>query len=440
MDLLIKNGMILTMNAELQIIEKGAVRVRDGVIISVGTDAADCSHDTQTREIDAQGGLIMPGLINSHTHAAMTLFRGLADDLPLMEWLNDHIFPAESRITADMVYRGTLLACAEMLLSGTTCFCDMYLFEEEVAKAAAQLGMRAVVGEVLYDFPSPCYGPLDKGFEYVSAMMEKWKDHPLITVAVEPHSTYTCAPELLKKAADMARTQQVPFVIHVAETRTEVKLIEEKYGKTPVKFLADLGVLGPNVVACHSVHLTPEERALYRQFDVKVVHCPESNMKLASGVAPVPEFLAEGICVALGTDGCASNNDLDLFLEMDSAAKLHKVFSMNPEAVDATTAVQMATINGAKALGLDGIIGSLEPGKRADMIVVDTRSPHMVPMYNPYSQLVYAAKGSDVITSIVDGKVLMENRNLTTLNVDQVMDDVLAIAKDIAAGDGNHPS
>ncbi|MFK5953248.1 MAG: amidohydrolase [Desulfobacterium sp.] len=435
MDLLIKNGMILTMNAELQIIEKGAVRIRDGVIMSVGTDVADCSHDAQTREIDAQGGIIMPGLINSHTHAAMTLFRGLADDLPLMEWLNDHIFPAESRITADMVYRGTLLACAEMLLSGTTCFCDMYLFEKEVAKAAAQVGMRAVVGEVLYDFPSPCYGPLDKGFEYVSTMMEKWKDHPLITVAVEPHSTYTCAPELLKKAADMARTQQVPLVIHVAETRTEVKLIEEKYGKTPVKFLADLGVLGPNMVACHSVHLTPEERTLYRQFDVKVVHCPESNMKLASGVAPVPEFLSEGICVALGTDGCASNNDLDLFLEMDSAAKLHKVFSMNPEAVDATTAVQMATINGAKALGLDGIIGSLEPGKRADIIVLDTRSPHMVPMYNPYSQLVYAAKGSDVITSIVDGKVLMENRNLTTLNVDQVMDDVLAIAKDIAAGD-----
>ncbi len=435
MDLLIKNGMILTMNAGLQIIKKGAVRVRDGVIVSVGKDAADCSQDAQTREIDAHGGIIMPGLINSHTHAAMTLFRGLADDLPLMEWLNDHIFPAESRITADMVYRGTLLACAEMLLSGTTCFCDMYLFEEEVAKAAAKVGMRAVVGEVLYDFPSPCYGLLDKGFEYVSTMMEKWKNNPLITVAVEPHSTYTCAPELLKRAADMARTQQVPLVIHVAETCNEVKLIEEKYGKTPVKFLADLGVLGPNVVACHCVHLTPEERTLYRQFDVKVVHCPESNMKLASGVAPVPEFLAEGICVALGTDGCASNNDLDLFLEMDSAAKLHKVFSMNPEAVNATTSVQMATINGAKALGLDGIIGSLEPGKRGDIIVVDTRSPHMVPMYNPYSQLVYSARGSDVITTIVDGKVLMENRNLTTLNVDQVMDDVLDIAKDIAAGD-----
>ncbi|SMC55595.1 5-methylthioadenosine/S-adenosylhomocysteine deaminase [Desulfocicer vacuolatum DSM 3385] len=436
MDLLIKNGMILTMNAGLEVIEKGAVRVRDGIIISVGKDDMEPSQEVPTREIDAHGGIIMPGLINSHTHAAMTLFRGLADDLPLMEWLNDHIFPAEAKITADMVYRGTLLACAEMLLSGTTCFCDMYLFEEEVAKAASKAGMRAVVGEVLYDFPSPCYGPLDKGFEYVKTMMEKWKAHPLITVAVEPHATYTCAPELLTRAADMARTRQVPLVIHVAETRNEVKLIKEKYGKTPVNFLADLGILGPNVVACHSVHLTPEERAVYRKFDVKVAHCPESNMKLASGVAPVPEFLSEGICVALGTDGCASNNDLDLFQEMDSAAKLHKVFSMNPEAVDAASAVKMATINGARALGLDESVGSLEPGKKADIIVVDTRSPHMVPMYNPYSQLVYAAKGSDVMLSIVDGKVLMENQALTTLDVDQVMDDVLAMAKKIAAGDG----
>ena len=434
MDLLIKNGMVLTMNSELEIIENGAVQVRDGIIVFVGKEA-DLPQERLAREIDAHGGIIMPGLINTHTHAAMTLFRGLADDLPLMEWLNDHIFPAESRITGEMVYRGTLLACAEMLLSGTTCFCDMYLFEQEVARAAAEVGMRAVVGEVLYDFPSPCYGPLEKGFEYVGHMMETWKSHPLITVAVEPHSTYTCAPELLTRAADLARTRQVPFVIHVAETRSEVELIKEKHGKSPVQFLADLGILGPHVVACHSAHLTPEEQALYRKFDVKVAHCPESNMKLASGVAPVPDFLSQGICVALGTDGCASNNDLDLFLEMDSAAKLHKVFSMNPEAVDAETTVKMATINGAKALGLDRRIGSLETGKQGDIIVVDTRSPHMVPMYNPYSQLVYAARGGDVSTTIVNGRVLMENRTLTTLDVNQVMEDVLIMAREIAAGD-----
>ncbi len=434
MELLIKNGLILTMNTDMEIIENGAVRVRDGVIIAVGT-TEETSSSLPTREIDARGGIIMPGLVNSHTHAAMTLFRGLADDLPLMEWLHDHIFPAESRITADMVYRGTLLACAEMLLSGTTCFCDMYLFEEEVARAADQAGMRAVVGEVLYDFPSPCYGPLDKGFEYVNTMMEKWKNHPLVTVAVEPHATYTCAPELLTRAADLARTRKVPFVIHVAETSNEIKLIEEKYGKTPVQFLADLGVLSSNLVACHCVHLTQEDRALLKKFNVKMVHCPESNMKLASGVAPVPVLLAEGICVSLGTDGCASNNDLDLFGEMNSAAKLHKVFSMNPEAVDAKTALQMTTINGAKALGLDRQIGSLEVGKQGDIIVVDTRAPHMVPMYNPYSQLVYAARGSDVTTTIVNGRVLMENRKLVTLNVDKIMDDVRTLAKEIAAGD-----
>jgi len=434
MDLLVKNGLILTMNKDLQTFENGAVRLRDGVIVSVGTQG-ETSACPPTREIDARGGIIMPGLVNSHTHAAMTLFRGLADDLPLMEWLHDHIFPAESRITADMVYQGTLLACAEMLLSGTTCFCDMYLFEEEVARAAAEAGMRAVVGEVLYDFPSPCYGPLDKGFEYVNTMMEKWKNHPLITVAVEPHSTYTCAPELLTRAAELARTRQVPFVVHVAETSNEVNLIEEKYGKPPVQFLADLGVLGPNVVACHGVHLTPEERAILKKFNVKVVHCPESNMKLASGVAPVPDLLAEGVCVSLGTDGCASNNDLDLFGEMNSAAKLHKVFSMNPEAVDAKTALKMTTINGAKALGLDKTIGSLEVGKQGDIIVVDTRAPHMVPMYNPYSQLVYAARGSDVTTTIVNGRVLMENRKLLTLDVDKIMDDVRTLAKDIAASD-----
>lgn len=434
MDLLIKNGLILTMNAKLQSIENGAVRVRDGVIISIDSNGQTPS-DAPAREIDAQGGIIMPGLVNSHTHAAMTLFRGLADDLPLMEWLHDHIFPAESRITADMVYRGTLLACAEMLLSGTTCFCDMYLFEDEVARAAAQAGMRAVVGEVLYDFPSPCYGPLDKGFEYVNTMMETWKNHPLITVAVEPHSTYTCAPDLLTRAAELARAQQSPLVIHVAETLNEVKLLGEQHGKSPVQFLADLGILGPHVVACHSVHLTPEERLLYKKFNVKVAHCPESNMKLASGVAPVPELLAEGICVSLGSDGCASNNDLDLFSEMNSAAKLHKVFSMNPEAVDAKTALKMATINGARALGLDKAIGSLEVGKQADIIIVDTRAPHMVPMYNPYSQLVYAARGSDVITTIVNGKILMENRKLITLDVDKIMDDVRALAKEIAAGD-----
>ncbi|MBF0411886.1 MAG: amidohydrolase [Desulfamplus sp.] len=450
MDIVIKNGTVLTMDSQMRRIDKGYVAVKDGQIVQIGS--SEQLVGTQALEvIDANGGIIMPGLINSHTHASMTLFRGIADDLPLMEWLNNHIFPAEAKLTPHWVYTGAKLACAEMILSGTTCFCDMYLFEAEVAKAAYDSSMRAVVGEVLYDFPSPCYGEIKQGFEYVAAMMDKWKSksgildqsqiysnrdkndlnissNSLITVAVEPHSTYLCNPELLQKAAELARKNSSPLIIHVAETLSESAQIKEKYGVTPAKFLADIGVLGSNLVACHSVHLTEEDMELYQKFDVKVAHCPESNMKLASGVAPVPRMLEKGICVGLGTDGCASNNDLDLFLEMDTAAKLHKVFSMNPEVLNAETALKMATINGARALGLDSITGSIEVGKRADIIVVNTSAPHMVPMYNPYSHLVYSASGNDVSTSIIDGKLVMKDRKLLTIDVESVMDEVQEIA------------
>ncbi len=434
MDILIKNGMVLTMNQNMEIIEYGTVLVQDGKITGIGKKD-DFPENGVQEVIDARGGIIMPGLINSHTHASMTLFRGLADDLPLMDWLNHHIFPAETRLTQERVYAGAMLACAEMMLSGTTCFCDMYLFENAVARAASDAAMRAVVGEVLYDFPSPNYGTLEKGFQYVSEMMEEWKNHPLVTVAVEPHSTYICAPELLQRAAKMARSHNAPLIIHVAETRTETQIIRNKYGKTPAEFLGDLGVLGPNLVACHSIHLTDSDMDLYREFDVKIAHCPESNMKLASGVAAVPELIQRGICVGLGTDGCASNNDLDLFLEMDTAAKLHKVFSMNPEAVNAETAVRMATINGARTLGIEQITGSIEIGKHADIIVVDTSKPHMVPMYNPYSHLVYSANGSDVSATIIDGKVVMKDRQLLTMDVDRVMDEVIALAFEIKEND-----
>ncbi|MBF0203196.1 MAG: amidohydrolase [Desulfamplus sp.] len=460
-DLLIKNGILLTMDSQMRRFENGYVAVKDGQIVEIGSSSigqidsirqigsieekgsiwekGNFTNSTMqaTEVIDAKGGIIMPGLINSHTHASMTLFRGLADDLPLMEWLNNHIFPAEAKLTPERVYIGAKLACAEMVLSGTTCFCDMYLFEDKVAEAAYDCSMRAIVGEVLYDFPSPCYGPIEQGFEYVAAMMEKWKPNSLmkpnslITVAVEPHSTYLCAPELLQRAVELARENQSPLIIHVAETLSECAKIKEKYGVTPTRFLADLGVLGPNLVACHSIHLTKEDMELYKAFDVKVAHCPESNMKLASGVALVPQMLKNGICVGLGTDGCASNNDLDLFLEMDTAAKLHKVFSMNPEALKAETALQMATINGARALGLDSITGSLEVGKRADIIIVNTSAPHMVPMYNPYSHLVYSATGNDVSVSIIDGKIVMKNRKLLTMDVESVMDEVQKIAADI---------
>ena len=432
-DLLIVNGIVLTFDANNTEIRNGVVAVSKDSITAVGP-ASELSDWSASRVVDAGGGIIMPGLINSHTHASMTCFRGLADDLQLMTWLNEHIFPAEAKLDEQKVYAGAMLACAEMIMSGTTCFCDMYLYEDAVARAAKEAGMRAVVGEVLYDFDSPNYGPIEKGFEYTQTLIDTWKGDPLVTIAVEPHSTYLCAPELLKKAFNLAQAFSLPFVIHLAESKSEVEQIKERYGRTPVEHLAELDVLAPNVLACHCVELTPNDISLLQRFDVKVAHNVESNMKLASGVAPIPQLLKEGICVGLGTDGCASNNDLDLFLEMDTVAKLHKVQALDPTVMDARTVLRMATIQGARALGLDKSIGSLENGKKADLIIIDTHKPHLTPMYNPVSHLVYAAMGSDVRTSIINGTIVMEDGKLKTMNLKNVLDNVTRIAKEIATG------
>jgi len=432
-DILVTNGTVLTLDASDTEIINGAVAISKDAITAVGP-ADEFSDWSVSQVIDAHGGIIMPGLINSHTHASMTCFRGLADDLQLMTWLNDHIFPAEAKLDDQKVYSGALLACAEMIMSGTTCFCDMYLFEDAVARAAKKAGMRAVVGEVLYDFNSPNYGPIENGFEYTQKLIDAWQDDPLVTVAVEPHSTYLCAPQLLKKAFNLTQSFNLTLVIHLAESKSEVAQIKERYNRTPVEHLAELGVLAPNVLACHCVELTENDIALLQRFDVKVAHNAESNMKLASGVAPIPRLINEGICVGMGTDGCASNNDLDLFQEMDSVAKLHKAKSLDPTVMDALTVLKMATIRGARALGLDQVIGSLETGKKADLIIIDTNKPHLTPMYNPVSHLVYAAIGSDVTTSIINGTVVMEGGKIKTMDINAVMDDVNRIAKEIAAG------
>jgi 5-methylthioadenosine/S-adenosylhomocysteine deaminase len=429
-DILVTNGLVLTMNTGELPIYNGAVAIGHNKILAVG-GLDEFSNWKISRIIDARGGIVMPGLINTHTHAAMACFRGLADDMPLMTWLNDHIFPAESKLDYDKVYCGTLLACAEMILSGTTCFCDMYLFEDAVAQAAKTAGLRAVVGEVLYDFPSPNYGPIEQGFAYTEMLIEKWKDDPLITIAVEPHSPYLCAPDLLSRALSISQNHGLPLVIHVSETQNEVDEIKKKYGQTPVGFLADHGILASNLVACHCVALTREDIALMKRFDVKVAHNPESNMKLASGIAPIPELLKAGICVGLGTDGCASNNNLDLFSEMNTAAKLHKVNTFDPTVLDAYTVLKMGTLEAARALGLSESTGSLEPGKLADIIVIDTQKPHLTPMYNPISHLVYAARSGDVTTSIINGTPVMEDGNLLWLDLAKVMDDVKQIAKEI---------
>ena len=432
-DILVTNGTVLTLDSGDTEIYNGAVAIDKDTIKAVAP--ADKFGDWRiSKIIDAHGGIIMPGLINSHTHAAMTCFRGLADDLPLMAWLNDHIFPAEANLDDQMVYCGALLACAEMIMSGTTCFCDMYLFEDAVARAAKKAGMRAVVGEVLYDFDSPNYGPIENGFKYSRQLIDTWQDDPLVTIAVEPHSAYLCAPQLLKEAFELTQTFDLPLVIHLAESKSEIAQIKERYDRTPVEHLAELGVLAPNLLACHCVELTENDIALLQRFDVKVAHNAESNMKLASGVAPIPRLIEKGICVAMGTDGCASNNDLDLFQEMDSVAKLHKAKSLDPTVMDAATVLKMATISGARALGLEPVIGSLEKGKKADLIIVDTNKPHLTPMYNPVSHLVYAAIGSDVTTSIINGTVVMENGTIKTMDIRAVMDDVNKIAKEIISG------
>lgn len=418
-DLLVKNGTLLTLGPENTIIEDGFVAIQGNTIIALG--ASDEAPTDASRAIDAKGGLILPGLINGHTHAAMTLFRGLADDLPLMDWLNRYIFPVENRMDAEFVRIGTLLACAEMIMSGTTTFCDMYLFADEVAGAAREAGMRSVVGEVLYDFPSPNYGSIENGFAYTEALLEKWQSDPLVSVAVEPHSPYTCSPELLVRAGDLALAHGAPLILHLAETLTEVATVEKARGLRPVEYLHSLDLLGPRLVGDHCVHLSDNEMDLMAEHRVKVIFNPESNMKLASGIAPVASLQARGITVGLGTDGCASNNDLDLFSEMDTAAKLPKVSTLDPTVASVETVLKMATLENARALGMEDRIGSLEIGKKADLIVVDLNKPHLTPMYNPFSQLVYAARGSDVSHTIINGRVVMADRRLTTLDLEMVM-------------------
>lgn len=428
-DILIKNGFVITMDPQNSVFEKGFLGIRGDRITSVGP--GDDRENDGKRVIDAEGCLVLPGLINGHTHAAMSLFRGLADDLPLMDWLNNYIFPVESRMDGDFVFTGTLLACAEMIMAGTTTFSDMYLFEEEVARAGKQAGMRCLVGEVLYDFDSPNYGSIDKGFKYTETLIDTWKDDPLVSIAVEPHALFTCSPDLLSKAHDLSMKHRVPLIIHLAETQNELKEVKKKYGKSPVEHLQDLGILGPHLIADHCVHLTPEELDVLAENRVKVIHNPESNMKLASGIAPVTEMLAREMTVGLGTDGCASNNNLDLFTEMDMAAKLQKIKTMDTTVMDALTTFKLATIEGAKALGMGELTGSLETGKRADVIVLDLRRPHLTPMYNPFSHLVYAARGSDVIHSIINGQLVMEDRKLLTIDLDEVMERAREKSRDV---------
>jgi 5-methylthioadenosine/S-adenosylhomocysteine deaminase len=430
--ILIKGGVVLTISPSEDIFSEGYVFIEGDTIKSIGAITEAPPDETVEKVIDARDGLIMPGLINTHTHAAMACLRGLADDLPLETWLNDYIFPVEAHcVNPEFVYQGTRLAGIEMIRSGTTCFADGYFFEAEAMRAVSQLGLRAILGQGIVDFPTPDVPNPDFNVKNGENYLKRFPASSLIAPTLFCHSAYACKPETLQEARKVCNDHGLPLLTHLAETETEARELMSRFGVSPVKHLLALGVFEGETIAAHCVWISPEEFSVLREKKVRVAHCPESNMKLASGVAPVPEFLKLGIPVGLGTDGCASNNNLDLFSEMDTAAKIHKLVRKDPSLMDAKTVVKLTTIGGAEVLGLKDKIGSLETGKKADLIILDWKQPHLTPVYNYYSHLVYSATGHDVRTVIVDGKVIMNNRQILTVNEKEVISEVEKIGEEI---------
>ncbi len=416
-DLIVSGGTVVTMDAQRRIIEDGAVAVAGGRIVAVGTRAEVVGRFTAREVIDARGAAVIPGLINGHTHIPMSLFRGIADDLDLNEWLTKYIFPAEAKnVTEEFVRAGTQLGLAEMIRGGTTTYCDMYYFEDAIAEETERAGVRGVLGETVIDFPVPDNKTWPAAMAYVERFVARWKGNKLITAAIAPHAPYTVSEAHLREVRAFSDRTGAPVVTHVAETRKEVEDVTRDHGASPVEYLARIGFLSPRTIAAHTVHLTEGEINLLKQHGVGSIHNPQSNMKLASGVAPVPQMMRAGVLLGLGTDGAASNNDLDMWEEIDTAAKLHKLSSGDPKVVTAEEALALATINGARALHMDADIGSLEEGKRADLVVVGLDSLHQTPRYSVYSHLVYATKSGDVRTVVIEGRVVMRERRLLTLN------------------------
>ncbi|MEO6589013.1 MAG: amidohydrolase [Pyrinomonadaceae bacterium] len=432
-DLLIVGGTVVTMDKDRRIIEDGAVTVRNGEIVAVGKRAAVTKNLRARQTINASGKVIIPGLINTHTHIPMTLFRGIADDLDLQEWLTKYIFPAEAKnVDEAFVRAGTRLGLAEFIRGGTTAFCDMYYFEDAVADETFKAGMRGVLGETLIDFPAPDNKTFDAAVSYTEKFVKKWQNNPLIIPAIAPHAPYTVSEEHLKKTREMSDRLNAPLVIHLAEAVTETEFIEQKHkGIRPIEFVEKIGFLSDKTIAAHVIQANDSELEILKKRGVGIAHNPQSNMKLAAGVAPIPKMLDMNLRVGLGTDGAASNNDLSLWEEMDTAAKLHKVFAKDPKVVSAEQAFMMATIGGARALHLENLIGSLEAGKRADIAIVDFDSLNQTPYYNIYSSLVYATKSNDVDTVIVNGKILMSGKRLLTLNESAIKKDANLYRKKI---------
>ncbi|HEY5446765.1 MAG TPA: amidohydrolase [Pyrinomonadaceae bacterium] len=416
-DLLVLGGTIVTMDSARQVIDDGGIAVRAGRIVAIGSRAQIEARYTSRQRVNATGKLITPGLINGHTHIPMVLFRGLADDLDLQEWLTKYIFPAEAKnVTEDFVRVGTRLGLAEMIRGGTTTYCDMYYFEDAIAEETSKAGVRGVLGETVIDFPVADNKTNAEAMTYVEKFVSRWKGNDLIVPAIAPHAPYTVSEDHLKAVRAFSDRTGAAIVTHISETKRELDDSIKAKGASPVAYLERIGFLSERVIAAHMVWPQGSDIEILKKRRVGVVHNPQSNMKLASGVAPVPKMMEEGVLLGLGTDGAASNNDLNMWEEMDTVAKLHKVFSGDPKVISAQQAFELATIRGAQALHLEKEIGSLEVGKRADLLLIERDSLNQIPLYNIYSDLVYATKASDVEGVIINGRVVMQNRRLLTLD------------------------
>ncbi len=420
---------VITENAARQILSPGAVAISGTDIVAIDRPETIASRYTAPETIDARDQVILPGLINTHTHAPMVMFRGLADDLALMEWLQKYIFPAEAKtVSPEFVRIGTRLAALEMIESGTTTYADMYYFEEEIAKATREAGLRGVLGQTIIQFPVADAKTPVEGLARAERFIQAFRDDPLIIPAVAPHALYTNDRATLVACVELARKYHVPVITHLAETEDEVRFARERHQTTPTQYLESIGFWGPGTLAAHGVWVTDDDVQILKRRGVGVSHNPESNMKLASGTAPVTTYLAAGVALGLGTDGAASNNDLDMFEAMRQASFLAKHANHDPTAVPARIALDMATIGGARALGLQDTIGSLEAGKRADLIAVSMSAARQTPLYDPVSHLIYVTRGDDVRTTIVNGKVLMNDRLLRTLDRATVIADANRLA------------
>src|SRR5579859_4962986 len=437
-DLIVSGGIVVTMDAGRAIYQEGSVAVRGDSIVAVGPRAEVEARYQSAQKIDAHGRLVLPGFINGHTHVPMTLFRGLHDDVTLNDWLYKYIFPAEAKnVNEEFVRWGTRLAAAEQIRAGVTTFADMYYFEDAIAEETKAAGMRGVLGETFIDFPAPDNKSEAEMLAYTEKFLKRWQGDALIHAAPAPHSIYTCSKKTLQDAAALARKYQAPLLIHVAEMKKEWSDSEKANGMSPVAYLDNIGLLGPNVVAAHCIFVDEADRKLLAEKGVGCVHNPSSNMMIASGVAPVPEERAAGIGVGLGTDGPAgSNNDLDLMEEIDLAAKLAKISKMDPLALGAKDVVAMATIDGARAIHMGKEIGSLEAGKKADLVLISLDEPNAVPMYDVYAQIAYSLKGSDVQTVVIGGRVVMRDRKLLTVDEPAALEKAREYGKSVKASLG----